>query len=94
MVTSSVADILSVPWSISDMERHLDTILRPRETKSLVKASLDIFREVKATCCGLFVDVSLHSINVVCEIKDIESQVTITNVSVGNKANFNFKARI
>ena len=76
------------------MESHLDTILSPRETKSLVKASLDIFREVKATRCILFVDVGFHCINIVCEIKDVESQPTITEVSVGNKANFNVKARI
>ena len=76
------------------MECHFDAIRSPRETKSFVKASLDVLRKVKASSCRLFVDIRFHSINVVSEVEDIESQISITDVSVSDKSDFNFKASI
>mmetsp|Transcript_3863 Transcript_3863/g.4502 ORF Transcript_3863/g.4502 Transcript_3863/m.4502 type:complete len:239 (+) Transcript_3863:1321-2037(+) len=94
VVVTEVADVPAVPWSISDMEGHLDTIFRPSEVKCLVEATLHIFREVAATRRRLRVDISLHTVDIFGKVSHTEALLAVLHVSVSDESDADGEARV
>lgn len=94
VIVSPVADVLTVAWSVSDMERHLHAIVSPFEAESLVETTLNIFREVTSTSSRLLVDISLNEVDIAREIGHVEALFAILYIPVGDKGDVNRETSI
>lgn len=94
MIVSPVADVLTVTWSISDMERHLHAIVSPFKAKCLVKTTLNVFWEVTTSSCWLLVDISLNEVDVAGKICHVEALFAILYIPVGDKGDVNRETSI
>ena len=90
MIIAKFTNVLTMAWSISNMECRFDATSVPAELERLVKATLDILGEVTASTGRLTVDLSLYSFNVSGEVCDIET-IVVLHISVSHKADSHCK---
>lgn len=94
VVVSPVADVLTMTRRVGDMESHLYAISSPLQAEGLVEPTLNIFREVTTSSCRLLVYVSLHQVDIVCEICHVEALLSILDISVGDKSDMDGEASV
>ena len=85
IVVHSITNITSMPWGISNMECHFNTIVGPGEFKSFIKATLHIFGEVSASSCLLLLDILLHKLYIISKVSHIKAEGFVHKISVRYK---------
>ena len=85
MIIATWTNVLAMAWSISNMECRFDAVCVPTELESLVKATLDILREVTASTGRLTVDLSLYSFNISGEVCNIKT-IVVLHIPVSHEA--------
>ena len=85
MIIAKITNVLTMAWSISNVECRFDATSVPTEIECLVKATLDILGEVTASAGWLTVDLSLNSLYVSCEVCNIET-IVVLHISVSHEA--------
>ena len=76
------------------MESHLHAVLGPVELEGFIEATLDIFWEVAPTSRLLLVDILLHLLNVAGEVRNVEAEISVLDISVGDEGDFDGQAGV
>jgi len=68
VVIATITDVFSMAWGVKDVEDLLDRVRGPLHVKSLVKATLDVFREVTASISAYFCNERFNCIEIFREV--------------------------